>query len=78
MPSTLQHGNGVALLGAKAYLNWQPIPCADCARAFIQAGIIEVIGHDKPFVGKGSGVNYHLDFTHRMFEESKIVTRIVQ
>lgn len=31
---------GVSLEGAKIYLEW--FPCADCARAIIQSGIIEV------------------------------------
>jgi len=39
--------------GCVMYLNWEPMPCADCARAIIQAGIIEVIGPKRPFEGKG-------------------------
>lgn len=35
---------GVSLKGCKLYCNW--IPCADCARAIIQVGIIEVIAED--------------------------------
>jgi len=33
--------HGVALDGAKIYVDW--IPCARCARAIIQSGIVEVI-----------------------------------
>lgn len=40
---------GVALKGCRAYLNWVPTPCIDCTRAFIQVGIVEVIGPDRPF-----------------------------
>jgi dCMP deaminase len=68
--------HGITLMGAKAYLNWIPTPCADCARAFIQAGIIEVIGPDRPFTGAGAGINYHLDFTKVMFAESGVKTRV--
>ncbi len=39
--------------GCTMYLNWEPKPCADCARAIIQAGIIKVTGPNKPFPGKG-------------------------
>jgi dCMP deaminase len=33
--------NGVPLLGTSMYLPW--FPCVDCARAIIQAGIVELI-----------------------------------
>lgn len=33
--------NGVPLNGCRLYLNW--FPCADCARAILQAGIVEVV-----------------------------------
>ena len=29
--------HGIKLNGARAYLNWEPKPCADCTRALIQA-----------------------------------------
>ena len=40
---------GVPLKGCRAYLNWEPLPCKECAKGFIQAGIIEVIGPDIEF-----------------------------
>lgn len=40
---------GVPLKGCRAYLNWEPYPCKECAKAFIQAGIVEVIGPDIDF-----------------------------
>lgn len=52
---------GICLNGATAYLNWEPTPCADCTRAFIQSGIVEVIGPNKPFAGVGAGTHYHID-----------------
>lgn len=33
--------NGTSLSGAKMYLPW--FPCVDCARAIVQAGIVELI-----------------------------------
>ncbi len=33
--------NGVSLAGSRMYLPW--FPCVDCARAIVQAGIIELI-----------------------------------
>lgn len=41
--------SGVSLDGAKAYLNWEPVPCADCTRGLIQSGICEIIGPSIPF-----------------------------
>lgn len=35
--------NGVPLQGCKLYINW--LPCSDCARAIIQAGISHVVIH---------------------------------
>lgn len=40
---------GIPIAGCRAYLNWEPYPCKDCAKAFIQAGITEVIGPDIEF-----------------------------
>ena len=40
---------GIPLKGCRAYLNWEPYPCKECAKAFIQAGIVEVIGPDIEF-----------------------------
>jgi dCMP deaminase len=33
--------NGVSLAGSRMYLPW--FPCVDCARAIVQAGIVELI-----------------------------------
>jgi len=53
--------SGISVLGARAYMNWEPTPCADCTRALIQAGVCEIIGPDIPFGGVGAGVHYHVD-----------------
>lgn len=45
--------NGHATEGCILYMNFEPCPCADCARALIQAGIVEIVGPDRPFAGKG-------------------------
>ena len=45
--------NGVALKGSTLYLSGGGLPCADCGRAIIQAGIKTVISRNKPFEGKG-------------------------
>lgn len=68
---------GIALKGSKAYLNWTPNPCEGCARALIQAGIVEVIGTDVPFAGKGKGTFYDVDVGSDMFKENGIIQRIV-
>jgi dCMP deaminase len=38
--------NGTPTLGARLYCPW--FACADCARAIICSGVIEVIGHIRP------------------------------
>jgi len=40
---------GIPLDGCTAYLNWEPYPCKECAKAFVQAGIRKVIGPDIEF-----------------------------
>ena len=40
---------GVSLRGCSLYLNTNAVPCHQCARAIIQAGIIRVVGPDKKF-----------------------------
>lgn len=69
--------NGIRLIGSRAYLNWEPVPCSDCARAFIQAGIIEVIGPNIPFGGAGAGIHYHIGQSTEMMIESGLKIRRV-
>jgi dCMP deaminase len=45
--------HGVRTAGATLYLNGGGWPCADCARAIIQAGIVEVVAMAGKFEGKG-------------------------
>ena len=70
--------NGVALEGARLYLNWGGCPCSDCARAIIQVGIQEVIGpSNKFFEGRGVGIHYHTDYSEIMFSEARVRLRQV-
>ena len=68
---------GVSLNGARAYLNWEPKPCADCTRALIQAGIKEIIGPNRTFTGKGAGKHYSISHSEEMLEEAKVKTRYI-
>lgn len=69
---------GVQLNGARAYLNWEPKPCADCTRALIQAGIKEIIGPNRTFTGKGAGKHYSIDHAELMLDEVGIKVRYFQ
>ena len=68
---------GKSTLGAVAYMNYNPYPCADCARALIQAGVVEVVGPDRRFPGKGEGIHYHIDTSLEMFREAGVRTRVL-
>jgi dCMP deaminase len=70
--------HGIRLAGARAYLNWEPQPCADCTRALIQAGIREIIGPAIPFPGSGNGTHYHTSFATEMCKEARVVIRTVK
>lgn len=69
--------NGIKILGAKAYLNWEPKPCADCTRALIQAGIVEIIGPNRKFSGAGAGKHYSINHAEVMLQEAGVATRLV-
>lgn len=67
---------GVPLKGCRAYLNWEPHPCVNCAKGLIQAGIIEVIGPDIPFPSS-SGTDWKFDISCTMMDEAKVAYRQV-
>lgn len=67
---------GTALKGCKAYLNWEPRPCVDCCRGFIQAGIVEVIGPDIQF--PSSGKDWKFELSQTMMFESGVNWREVE
>jgi len=66
---------GVALKGCRAYLNWEPTPCIECAKGFIQAGIIEVIGSNLPF---SHNKDWKFDISRVMLNEAGLTTREVE
>ena len=68
--------HGINLSGARAYLNWEPKPCADCTRALIQAGIKEIIGPNRVFDGKGAGKHYSIDHADVMLREAGVIQRV--
>ena len=63
--------NGVALKGATLYLSGGGLPCCDCGRAIIQAGIKTVISRDRPFEGKGDW-EASMRASEAMFQEAGI------
>ena len=55
--------NGIKLLGSTAYINVHP--CIDCARALVQAGVVEVTiptKHHDPFYTQGRWVDWEESF----------------
>jgi len=68
--------HGIRLCGARAYLNFEPRPCADCTRALIQAGIKEIIGPNRAFSGKGAGTHYSIDHANLMLNEANVIQRV--
>lgn len=69
---------GVPLKGCRIYLNWEPCPCTDCTRAIIQSGIVEVLGPDRPYKGRGEGWKKDLSVSEGMMEEASIKTTIIK
>jgi len=65
--------NGQATLGTIAYMNYNPhCICPDCARAIIQAGIIQVIGPNRAFPGKGIQWMDELQIAEQMLQEAGV------
>lgn len=69
---------GIQLKGCRAYLNWEPRPCVECCKGFIQAGIIEVIGPDIPFPSGGSRKDWKFEVSTIMMNEANITYRTVE
>lgn len=69
---------GVPLKGCRAYLNWEPRPCVECCKGFIQAGIVEVIGPDIPFPSGGTRKNWKFEISTIMMEEAGVDYRVVE
>lgn len=67
---------GRSTVGAIAYINADPTPCSDCTRALIQAGVVMIVGLDKPFTGKGVNIHYHCgDIENKMLDEAGVVRK---
>lgn len=62
---------GTPLRGCVAYLNWEPTPCIECAKAFIQAGIVKVVGPDIPF-SSTSDHDWKFEISCIMLEEAGV------
>jgi dCMP deaminase len=69
---------GIPLKGCKLYVCFYP--CADCARAIIQSGIVEVIFDGADFEAKEKAWNERwkeqMDATKQMFAEANVTVRI--
>jgi len=63
---------GVSLKGCTMYMNFEPVPCMECARAVIQAGITELVGPNIPFPGKGDQWKEDLEIAAAMLEEAGV------
>jgi dCMP deaminase len=63
--------NGIKLLNSSIHLSGSGLPCADCARAIIQAGIKEVVYRDLPFEGKGDWLK-SMEAAKEMLEEAGV------
>lgn len=47
---------GTALKGCRAYLPW--FPCMDCARALVQAGVVELVSYEPDLQDKRWGEHF--------------------
>ena len=55
------------------------MPCMDCARAIVQAGIVQVV-LDEERVEKYSSAQYnpHFALVHELFQEAGVTVRLVR
>jgi dCMP deaminase len=61
--------------GATMYVPW--FACADCARAIIQAGVAEVVGHDYPPHREQTSWKESIEIADKMLQEASVkYTRI--
>ena len=64
--------DGIKTGGAKMYMSGKGLSCADCTRAIIQAGIVEVITGYGKFEGKGDLWEESMKASEIMFKEAGI------
>lgn len=60
--------SGTSLEGCRIYIT--AFPCADCSRAIIQAGIVEV--NTFPYKENDSGFDYHYSVSAAMLQEAGV------
>jgi len=65
--------HGLATHGCRMYNHWYP--CADCARAIIQAGIKEIICQKPDWKDEKYAEDFHASV--EMFRETKMVVRFL-
>lgn len=68
---------GASLKGCRAYLNWESRPCIECTKAFIQAGIVEIIGPAIPFPSGGTRKDWKFEKSVIMLNEAQVKFRDV-
>jgi len=66
---------GIPTRGTTMYCPW--FACADCGRAIIQAGVVEVVGHDTPLHATSPNWKDSIAIALQMFEEAGIKYRHV-
>jgi dCMP deaminase len=64
---------GTPLKGCRAFLPW--FPCMDCARAIVQAGIVEVIGVKPDLTDPKWGADFQRAAI--LFEEAGVAVRFI-
>lgn len=63
---------GLSLNGATLYLNYAPMPCADCSRAVIQAGIKRIVTGPEFFPGLKEKWAEHFRVSTEMLREAGV------
>ncbi len=70
--------HGAATDGCTLYMNYWPLPCCDCTRGLIQAGVARVVGRDVPFPGKGQQWEEHMQESLTMLQEAGVKLFVVR
>lgn len=65
--------NGIALAGCRMYLPW--FPCVDCARAIVQAGIVELVSLEPDFADEQWGEGFRVSVD--LLEEAGVAVRFI-
>ena len=65
--------SGIPLAGSRIYIPWYP--CIDCARAIVQAGIVELVAMEPDWHDGQWGEGFHV--ARQMFDEAGILVRFL-